>query len=155
PGHVAGSLCGTGMRADPSSTIGVERRGNAMLAIATVYEFVDEATCAPTPRPPNMERIVELNRGPFVGASPSPAAVTDTSGATVLDVRPAELHFAGHVAGSLNVPVSGGAFGTKAGFLLRRAEPIVLHASSPAEAELAALRLRAIGFLELTGYLDE
>ena len=61
PGHVAGSLCGTGMRSDPSSTIGAERRGNALLAIATVYEFVDDATGAPSPRPPNMERIVELN----------------------------------------------------------------------------------------------
>src|SRR5581483_7163608 len=32
PGHVAGSLCGTGMSSDPSSTIGAERRGNALLA---------------------------------------------------------------------------------------------------------------------------
>jgi hydroxyacylglutathione hydrolase len=154
PGHVAGSLCGTGMRADPSSTIGAERRGNAMLALATVYEFVDEATGAPTPRPPNMERIVELNRGPFLGASPPPQPVADADSATVLDVRPADTYAAGHVPGALNVPVSGGSFGTKAGFLLRAGESIVLHASSPAEAELAARRLRAIGFLELEGYLD-
>jgi hydroxyacylglutathione hydrolase len=155
PGHVAGSLCGTGMRSDPSSTIGAERRGNSLLAIATVYEFVDEATGAPTPRPPNMQRIVELNRGPFLGASPTPQPVADASGATVLDVRPADAYVAGHVRGALNVPVSGGSFGTKAGFLLRPGEPIVLHASAPAEAELAARRLCAIGFLELEGYLDE
>ena len=31
PGHVAGSLCGTGISADPSSTIGTERRGNPAL----------------------------------------------------------------------------------------------------------------------------
>jgi hydroxyacylglutathione hydrolase len=155
PGHVAGSLCGTGMRSDPSSTIGAERRGNPLLAIATVYEFVDEATGAPTPRPPNMQRIVELNRGPFLGASPPPRPVAGANGATVLDVRPADAYAAGHVHGALNVPVSGGSFGTKAGFLLRPGEPVVLHASSPAEAELAARRLRAIGFLELEGYLDE
>ena len=155
PGHVAGSLCGTGMRSDPSSTIGAERRGNALLAIATVYEFVDEATGAPTPRPPNMQRIVELNRGPFVAASPPPGPVADANGATVLDVRAADAYAAGHVPGAFNVPVSGGSFGTKAGFLLRPSEPVVLHASSPAEAELAARRLRAIGFLELEGYLDE
>jgi glyoxylase-like metal-dependent hydrolase (beta-lactamase superfamily II)/rhodanese-related sulfurtransferase len=155
PGHVAGSLCGTGMRADPSSTIGVERRGNALLAIATVYEFIDEATGTPTPRPPNMERIVDLNRGPFLAASPPPQAVADANGATVLDVRSAEDYAAGHVHGALNVPVGGGSFGTKAGFLLRKGEPVVLHAGSPDEAELAARRLRAIGFLELEGYLDE
>ena len=28
PGHVSGSLCGSGMSSDPSSTIGAERRGN-------------------------------------------------------------------------------------------------------------------------------
>jgi glyoxylase-like metal-dependent hydrolase (beta-lactamase superfamily II)/rhodanese-related sulfurtransferase len=153
PGHVAGSLCGTGMSSDPSSTIGAERRGNALLALATVQEFVDEATGTAVPRPPNMGRIVDLNRGPFLGALPPLEPVVDAVGATVLDVRPADEHAAGHVPGALNVPVSGGSFGTKAGFVLRPGEPVVLHASSPEEAELAARRLRAVGFLELAGYL--
>ena len=43
PGHVAGSLCGTRMSTDPSSTIGAERRRNPLLAIATVAEFVGES----------------------------------------------------------------------------------------------------------------
>jgi hydroxyacylglutathione hydrolase len=153
PGHVAGSLCGTGMSSDPSSTIGAERRGNALLALATVQEFVDEATGTAVPRPPNMGRIVDLNRGPFLGALPSLEPVDDPGGATVLDVRAAEEHAAGHVPGALNVPVGGGSFGTKAGFVLRPGEPVVLHAASPEEAELAGRRLRAVGFLELAGYL--
>jgi len=153
PGHVAGSLCGTGMSADPSSTIGAERRGNALLALATVQEFVDESTGSATPRPPNMGRIVDLNRGPFVGAPPALEPLADAGGVTVLDVRPAVDHAAGHVPGALNVPVSGGSFGTKAGFVLEPGERVVLHASSPEEAELAARRLRAVGFLELDGYL--
>ena len=94
----------SGMSADPSSTIGAERRGNALLAIATVNEFVDEATGTATPRPPNMERIVELNRGPFLAASAAPAPVADANGATVLDVRTADAFAAGHVHGALNVP---------------------------------------------------
>jgi hydroxyacylglutathione hydrolase len=154
PGHVAGSLCGAGMSSDPSSTIGAERRGNTLLAIATINEFVDCTVGTATPRPPNMERIVELNRGPFLAASPAPAPVSDVK-ATVLDVRTADAFAAGHVHGAFNVPVSGGGFGTKAGFVIRRDEPIVLHASSPAEADLAARRLGAVGFLELEGYLDE
>jgi hydroxyacylglutathione hydrolase len=154
PGHIAGSLCGTGMRDDPSSTIGAERRGNPVLAVATVHEFIDESAGSAMPRPPNMKRIVELNRGPFVGASAALSPVADAKGATVLDVRPADAYSAGHVPGALNVPVSGGTFGTKAGFLMREGERIVLHASSPGEAELAARRLNAIGFLELEGYLD-
>jgi glyoxylase-like metal-dependent hydrolase (beta-lactamase superfamily II)/rhodanese-related sulfurtransferase len=153
PGHVAGSLCGAGMSSDPSSTIGAERRGNALLAVATVHEFIEEASGTSAPRPPNMERIVDLNRGPFLAASPPPQPLADAAGATVLDVRPAEAFVAGHVAGALNVPVSGSSFGTRAGFVLRPGEHVVLHASSPQEAALAARRLRAVGFLELEGYL--
>jgi hydroxyacylglutathione hydrolase len=154
PGHVAGSLCGTHMSAAPSTTIGAERLGNPLLAIATVAEFVDETSGESTPRPPNMERIVELNRGPFLGDSPPPEPVTTPVDATVLDVRTADDYAAGHVHGALNVPVTVKGFGTRAGFVLRRGERVVLHASSPAEAELAARRLRAIGLLELEGYLD-
>ena len=153
PGHVAGSLCGTGMSSDPSSTIGAERRGNSLLALATVQDFVDEATGTAVPRPPNMGRIVDLNRGPFLAAQPPLEPVADAGNATVLDVRHADDFAAGHVPGALNVPVSGGSFGTKSGFVLRPGEPVVLHASSPEEAELAAMRLRAVGFLELAGYL--
>jgi hydroxyacylglutathione hydrolase len=152
PGHVAGSLCGVGMSDDPSSTIGAERTGNALLAVSTVHEFIAETTGAPTPRPPNMERIVDLNRGPFLPEQRPVEPATADAG-TVLDVRPAETFAAGHVPGALNVPVSGSSFGTRAGFVLRGDEPIVLHAGSPGEATLAARRLRAVGFLELAGYL--
>jgi hydroxyacylglutathione hydrolase len=154
PGHLAGSLCGTRMSSDPSSTIGAERRGNPLLAIATVTDFVDETTGEATPRPPNMERIVELNRGPLLGGFPPPQPVAGAGDATVLDVRSADEFAAGHVPGALNVPVSVRGFGTRAGFVLRRGEPIVLHAGTPAEAELAARRLQAVGLFELGGYLD-
>jgi hydroxyacylglutathione hydrolase len=154
PGHLAGSLCGTRMSSDPSSTIGAERRGNPLLAIATVTDFVDETSGESTPRPPNMERIVELNRGPLLGEAPPPTPVESAGDATVLDVRSADDFAAGHVPGALNVPVSVRGFGTRAGFVLRRGEPIVLHAGTSAEAELAARRLRAVGLLELEGYLD-
>jgi hydroxyacylglutathione hydrolase len=153
PGHVAGSLCGTGMSTDPFSTIGAERRQNPALAFNVVDDFVDSSAAVSAPRPPNVRRIVELNRGPFVGA-PEPLRPLDSAdGATVLDVRPARAYAEGHVPGAINVPVSGSSFGTKAGFLLEQGERIALHASSPAEAELAARRLRAVAFMELAGYL--
>ncbi len=151
PGHVAGSLCGAGMSTDPASTIGAERRGNPLLALATVGEFVEETAGNATPRPPNMERIVELNRGPFLPSSPPPVPVESPGDAVVLDVRSADAYAAGHIPGAFNVPVTGNGFGTRAGFILRRDEPVVLHASSDAEAELAARRLRAVGYLELRG----
>jgi glyoxylase-like metal-dependent hydrolase (beta-lactamase superfamily II)/rhodanese-related sulfurtransferase len=154
PGHVAGSLCGTGMSAERASTIGQERRFNSALAIATVEEFVTESASITTPRPPNMERVVELNRGPFVGAAPTigPAA---QDGQFVLDVRDSDEHAGGHVAGAVNVPVSGSSFGTKAAFLVPAGAVIVLHAGSPEQAAQAAAKLHAVGFFALAGYLED
>jgi hydroxyacylglutathione hydrolase len=49
--------------------------------------------------------------------------------------------------------VEGSSVGTKAGFLLDPAAPVAIHAASPEQAEDAARRLRAVGILELAGYL--
>ena len=156
PGHVAGSLCGVGMTGELSSTIGRERRLNHALALSTVEDFVAESASISTPRPPNMDRIVELNRGPFVGPPPPLEPVDSPDGATVLDVRDPDAHAAGHVPGALSVPVSGGSFATKVGFLLGADERIVLHASSPEEAERAAEGLHAVGILDqIQGFLAE
>src|SRR5512134_1968492 len=73
PGHVAGSLCGKAMSSKASTTIGFERRFNPALAHDDVALFVAESASISAPRPPNMERIVELNRGPFVGKQVDPA----------------------------------------------------------------------------------
>ncbi len=153
PGHVAGSLCGAGMSEERSSTIGHERKFNPALALATVEEFVAESAGIATPRPPNMEHIVELNRGPFVGSMPT-LAPTTRDGHFVLDVRDGDDYASGHVAGAVNVPVSASSFGTRAGFLIPRAGTIALHADSPEQAERAAAKLHAVGFLELAGYLE-
>lgn len=155
PGHVAGSLCGAGMSSKASSTIGFERRFNHALSFADATEFVNETAAHGAPRPPNMDRIVELNRGPFVGRPAGLGPVAAADGATMLDVRAARAFAAGHIPGAINVPVSASQFATRAGFVLGPEERVVLHASSPAEAERAAQGLRAVGFLELEGFLED
>ena len=65
PGHVAGSLCGASMSSKASTTIGFERRFNPMLTVGSEDEFVTESALTRSPRPPNLERIVGLNRGRF------------------------------------------------------------------------------------------
>ena len=153
PGHVAGSLCGAGMSSKASSTIGFERRFNPSLAHSEIADFIAESVAATaTPRPPNMEGIVEMNRGPFVGPPKPLAAVSSADGATVLDVRSPEEFARGHVPGAINIPV-GGSFATKAGFVLGADEHIVLYAGSEAEAGQAARGLHAVGLFELDGYL--
>jgi glyoxylase-like metal-dependent hydrolase (beta-lactamase superfamily II)/rhodanese-related sulfurtransferase len=149
PGHVAGSLCGAGLRCARTSTVGAERRANPALALADPDDFALEVGAAQPPRPPNMERIVDLNRGPFVGAPPPLATVDAADGAAVLDVRPPAEFGAGHVPGAVNVPVDGSDFASRAGFVLPAGARVALHAGSDEEADRAALGLRAVGFLDL------
>jgi hydroxyacylglutathione hydrolase len=155
PGHVAGSLCGGSMSHEPSSTIGDEKRANTALLIPELNEFIAQSASITTPRPPNVPRIVALNRGPFVGAPEPLRTIGHEPGLTVLDVRPVEAYFAGHVRGALSVPVDGGSFATKAGFVLSADDRIAIHAASPEETERAARGLRAVGFLELAGALAD
>ena len=153
PGHVAGSLCGGSMSSERCSTIGAERTENASFAIPEVSAFIAQSSAISTPRPPNVQRIVELNRGPFVGAAEPVSPVALEPSLTVLDVRRAEEHFAGHVRGSLNVPLDGGSFATKAGFVLCADDRVAIDADSPEDAARAARGLRSVGFLELAGSL--
>jgi glyoxylase-like metal-dependent hydrolase (beta-lactamase superfamily II)/rhodanese-related sulfurtransferase len=154
PGHVAGSLCGKAMSSKASTTIGFERRFNHALATDDLDCFVAETVSISAPKPPNMSRIVELNRGSFLGAQPDPPELpTATSGAQVLDVRPAQAFAAGHAPGAVNVPVSGSRFSTKAGFVLDGDRPVVVAAAGEAEAQRAIRGLRSIGILDVAGYV--
>jgi len=155
PGHVAGSLCGGGMSSAWSSTIADERLTNDALQIRDVQEFVLSAASVSTPRPPTTERVVALNRGPWVAQPPMPAQVNVPDGATVLDVRPFSAYTQGHIPGAISVPLDGGAFGTKAGFVLVDGERIVLHAGPREHADEAARKLWAVGILDIAGYVTE
>ena len=154
PGHVAGSLCGKAMSSKASSTIGFERGFNPALLIERESDFVAESASVSAPKPPNMTRLVELNRGPHVGAAAEAVELPSApEGSTVLDVRPAADYLAGHRHGSVNVPVSGNSFATKAGFVLDPEAPVVVQAATAEEAERAVRGLRSVGFLELEGYV--
>jgi len=154
PGHVAGSLCGKAMSSKASTTIGFERRFNPALAFDDVALFVAESAAIAAPRPPNMEKIVEINRGAFLGKQPEPAELpAPAAGAQILDVRPVEAFADGHLAGAVNVPRSGTRFSTKAAFVLDPARPVVVAASDENEAEDAVRSLRSVGVLDLPGYV--
>src|SRR5215475_7436282 len=123
PGHVSGSLCGAGMSSKASTTIGFERRFNHAMTIATEADFVEASAGGAQLRPPNMERIVDLNRGAFVG-SPPPLDPLSGGDSTILDVRDPDTFAAGHAHGAINVPVDGTSFSTKSAFLFSPDEPI-------------------------------
>jgi hydroxyacylglutathione hydrolase len=154
PGHVGGSLCAAGITSDRSSTIRAERLTNHALNQPDAQTFVAVSASISAPRPPTVERVVALNRGPFLGA-PAPLEPLAEVRGQLLDVRDAHVYAEGHARGALNVPVNGSSFGTKAGFLLDTKQPVTLHATSAEEAQAAARQLRAVGLLDLAGYILE
>ncbi|MBI4886807.1 MAG: MBL fold metallo-hydrolase, partial [Acidobacteria bacterium] len=61
PGHFSGSVCGAGLSGKPASTIGFERRWNAMLSLDR-EGFIAALADVP-PKPAHMEEILAANRG--------------------------------------------------------------------------------------------
>jgi len=154
PGHVAGSLCGKAMSSRGSTTIGFERRFNPMLGIVELDRFVAASADTAAPKPPNMARIVELNRGPFLPAQPTVEELpVAAEGSQVIDTRTVEAHLDGHLPGAVNVPVSGTSFSTKAGFVLDGESPITVVASDASEAARAIDGLHSVALLDVAGYV--
>jgi len=154
PGHTGGSLCGIGLSSEKVSTIGMERLSNSALAIHDEQEFVDHSSAISAPRPPTVETVVELNRGPFLAGQPPLELLAEPRG-QLLDVRPAAEFAAGYAHGAVNVPLDGSSVGTKTAFVLDHDRPITIHASSREDADDAARRLYAVGLLGIAGYVLE
>jgi hydroxyacylglutathione hydrolase len=141
------------MSSKASTTIGFERRFNRALQ-GGLDDFLAAALGPQPPRPPNMERIVELNRGELLGAQAPlerlDAAVQET---IVLDVRPTDVFADGHHPGAVGIPVDGSSFATRAAFVLPE-RPVVLHAMDEAEAARAARALHAVALFGLAGWQE-
>ena len=71
----------------------------------------------------------------------------------ILDVRDSAEYAQGHMAGSINIGLSG-QYATWAGTVLDATQPIVIIAE-PGREEEAALRLGRIGFDHIKGYLKD
>jgi glyoxylase-like metal-dependent hydrolase (beta-lactamase superfamily II)/rhodanese-related sulfurtransferase len=153
PGHVAGSLCGAAMSSKASTTIGFERRFNPALQ-GELADFVSGALGPQPPRPPNMERIVELNRGELVGAQPPLIRLGSLPARTiVLDVRETDVFASGHHPGAVGIPVAGASFATRAAFVLPE-RSVALHATDEAEAVRAAGALHTVGLFGIAGWQE-
>jgi glyoxylase-like metal-dependent hydrolase (beta-lactamase superfamily II)/rhodanese-related sulfurtransferase len=161
PAHVGGSLCGgAGMSEKPGSTLGFERRFNALLRIEDEDQFVRELTGNLAPQPPNFERIVELNRGPLVTEPTAleplaPARVQELleAGATLVDGREPREFDAVHVLASLSLTQAHTGVGTRAAWVLEPEADVVVLAASDDEARTLARNLEAVGLRGLRGYV--
>ena len=156
PGHLGGSMCGgPGMDLKVASTIGFERRHNAMLEIDDEQEFVDASVAKLGAQPPNFKAIVALNHGPLLSAGvelahlfPRELAERQLDGALVVDVR-TDMQFAeGHVPGSVSIPLQRGGFGTKLAWVGGGVEQIVFIGSSDEDGRRAGTLAAAVGLAD-------
>ena len=113
PGHGAGSACGRSLGAMPQSTLGYEKLFNWAFADLSEDEFV-EKVLADQPVPPRyfavMKRINRTAAQPAKSAAPKNIGLDELEEALrkktlTVDTRPAERFAAGHVPGTLNVPL--------------------------------------------------
>jgi hydroxyacylglutathione hydrolase len=161
PGHLGGSLCGSSaIDNKTSSTIGLERRQNPALAVADAESFVESAVASIGERPPHVEKIVSLNRGPLVEEmgtpvpfSPHAVEAAIAGGGMVVDARTNEQFDEAHIPGAISASAYDTGFATKVGRVApAEAELIVVAASEGYGLEAAEL-LASVG-LRVRGYLQ-
>ena len=162
PAHGAGSLCGRNMRAERFSTIGTERLTNYALQIRDREEFVRQMTSNLPARPDYFLEDAAINRAGALALADLPTLKSITpqelramleKGATALDVRPGSEFVAGHVPGSVCIPLSG-QFASWAGAVLGLAARPVLIAANADQISEARTRLARIGIEDVAGYLE-
>ncbi|MCX7622889.1 MAG: MBL fold metallo-hydrolase [Thermomicrobium sp.] len=160
PGHVAGSLCGRVDNRMTGTTIGFEARNNPALQILDRATFVRYMNENLPERPPNLARIVELNRSaevPRIGSAtplvPQRLREALENGAVVLDVRSPAAFAASHIPGAVSVALDGGQFQNRVGLVVPPDRPLVLVVERDEDARRAARMLAVIGYDQVIGYL--
>jgi rhodanese-related sulfurtransferase len=161
PGHLGGSLCGSAAIDNRgSSTIGFERAHNRALAIADREEFVEFAVSELGDRPPNVEHVVALNRGPLLEQLGVPAPLSPheveaaiAAGAVLVDARTNEQFDEAHIPGAISASAYDTGFATKIAQVVGPDAELILVAASDGY-ELEAARLAASIGLGVRGYLE-
>jgi len=162
PAHGAGSLCGKAISKETVSTIGEQRRLNYALQPMSKQEFVELVTADQPEAPPyfvydavlnskertTLEAALERELKPL---ELDGVQALQANGAQILDTREPDEFAAAHLAGSINIGLSG-QYATWAGTVLDHAHPIVIIADPGRESE-SAIRLGRIGFDHVAGFL--
>ncbi len=159
PAHGAGSACGKGLGAIPSSTVGYEKRFNPALQFSNEEEFV-RYILADQPEAPKYFAVMKrVNKeGPRILGAGHRHKMLDVHGlrdalksGTVVDLTPSPEYAKGHVPGTINIPL--GMLSAWAGWLVDYDRPTYLICK-PEQLEEAARLLHKIGVEEIAGAFD-
>lgn len=165
PAHGAGSACGKALGAVPQSTVGYEKQFNPSIrAAASEQGFVDYILDGQPEPPLYFARMKRENKmGPRVlgvlGGLPKPRPLSvqdvkalDGRACTIVDTRPWPAFRAGHVAGSLSLPVNN-SISTDAGSLIDAGDEIHVIAEAGKLDEVVRCLVR-VGLDRVAGWFD-
>lgn len=159
PAHGAGSACGKGLGAVPSSTVGYEKRFNPGLQFNEEEAFVEYILADQPEVPPYFAVMKRVNKeGPKVlgedakisklAASKLPAAIEQ---GTVVDLVASKSFAKAHASGTINIPI--GSLSTWGGWLIDYDRPAYLVGSSEQMQEAMHVLL-SIGAENIGGYFE-
>ncbi|MGH9226481.1 MAG: rhodanese-like domain-containing protein [Acidimicrobiales bacterium] len=161
PTHGAGSFCSVAPGGERVTTIGRERSSNPLLAAVDEDAFVARLLGGFGSFPPYFLELREVNRlGPHVyGRFPAldpleveRARALAADEAVVVDVRPVEPFAAGHVPGSLSIPLRP-QFASWLGWLVGRDRTIVFVVDDEQDRAELVRQCLTIGCERLAGEL--
>lgn len=157
PSHGAGSACGKGLGAIPSSTVGYEKRFNPACQFDSEDEFVDYILSEQPEAPTYFAVMKRVNKvGPRIIAADD--EVTKLNGGQlaatvsehmVIDTRSAEAFASGHAESTINIPLK--YLASWAGWLVDYSKPVYLITAEREIAEATRV-MRKIGIEQIGGY---
>ncbi|MEU9670642.1 MBL fold metallo-hydrolase [Streptomyces bobili] len=161
PTHGAGSFCSAPPGTKRTTTIGAQKQANPLLAAPDEGAFVSQLIASLGTYPTYFDRLGEANRrGPAVvtgtplltelSAERVRALVAD--GGHVVDLRPAADYAAGHIPGSLSIPLRG-QFATWLGWLLPDTAPLAFVTADGQDLSEIVWQAYKIGYERLAGRL--
>lgn len=160
PAHGAGSACGKGLGAIPSSTVGYEKRFNPAFVYDDEGQFV-RYLLEDQPEPPRYFAVMKrVNKeGPrllkdvafpvHLPAMQLPTVLQDSK--QVIDTRPAALFSEAFIPGAINIPAS--ELSNWAGWLVDYESPLYLIVDSVAVRDVVR-DLAYIGIDNIAGYFE-
>ncbi|MCB0017777.1 MAG: MBL fold metallo-hydrolase [Anaerolineales bacterium] len=160
PAHGAGSACGKGLGAIPSSTVGYEKLFNPALAYDDREEFIDYLLADQPEAPKYFAVMKRVNKeGPAILGGPAlpgrmPASALTgllEDGAMVIDTAAASDYAHAHVPGTINVMMN--YLASYAGWFVNYDKPIYIVTSEANMAEAVRI-LHKIGIDKIAGYFD-
>lgn len=161
PTHGAGSFCSAPPGTERTTTIGAQRGANPLLGAPDEDTFVSQLIASLGTYPAYFDCLGEINRrGPAVLTAqpllPALAAqqvrALTADGGHVVDVRPAADYAAGHIPGSVSIPLRD-QFATWLGWLLPDTAPLAFVGEADQDLSEIVWQSYKVGYERLAGCL--